>query len=79
MTQQQANSLLEEGDIAPSQLSQFYEGVRAFFEHAVEYSLKSLPLEDQLLQAAAFVNFEQRTTADPLHAEYFINRYLAFC
>ena len=41
----------------------------------VEYSLKSLPLEDQLLQAAAFVNFEQRATADPLHAEYFINRY----
>lgn len=74
VTQQQAKSLLDEGDISARQLSLFYDGVRAFFERAVEYSLKSLPLEDQLLQAATFVNFEQRATADPLHAEYFVNR-----
>ena len=74
VTQQQANSFLEEGDIDSRQLTVFYDGVRAFFEHAVDYSLKSLPLDDQLLQAATFINFDQRATADSLHAEYFINR-----
>ena len=75
VTQQQANTLLEEGDIDPGQLADFYDGVRAFFERAVDYSLKSLPLDDQLLQAATFISFDQRTTADSLHAEYFINRF----
>ena len=56
-------------------LSAFYDGVRAFFEGAVDYGLKSLPLDDQLLQAATFISFDQRATADSLHAEYFINRY----
>jgi len=74
VTQQQANSFLEEGDIDPGHLSCFYDGVRTFFEQAVECSLKSLPLDDQLLQAAIFVNFDHRTTADPMHAEYFIDR-----
>ena len=74
VTQQQANTFLEEGDIDPGQLAGFYDGVRAFFERAVDYSLKSLPLDDQLLQAATFVSFDQRATADSLHAEYFINR-----
>ena len=68
VTQQQANSFLEEGDIHPRQLASFYDGVRAFFERAVDYSLKSLPLDE-------------RATADSLHAEYFINRLaiLGFC
>ena len=74
VTQQQANSFLEEGDIDPRQLASFYDGVRAFFERAVDYSLKSLPLDDQLLKAATFISFDQRATADSLHAEYFINR-----
>ena len=74
VTQQQANTFLEEGDIDPGQLASFCDGVWAFFEQAVDYSLKSLPLDDPLLQAAAFINFEQRATADSLHAEYFINR-----
>ena len=73
VTQQQANTFLE-GDIDPGQLASFYDGVRAFFEQAVDYSLKSLPLDDQLLQAATFISFDQRATADSLHAEYFINR-----
>lgn len=43
VTQQQANTLLEEGDIDPGQLADFYNGVRAFLERAVDYSLKSTP------------------------------------
>lgn len=75
ITQQRAFSLLEEGDIDPRCLSRFYDGVRTFFEQAVEYSLNSLPLGDPLLQAATFVSFAHRATADPMHAEYFIDRY----
>ena len=45
------------------------------FEIAVEYSLKSLPLDYQLLKAATFINFDQRVNADPLHADFFMNRY----
>ena len=40
----------------------------AFF---FEWLFKSLPLDDQLLKAATF---EQRANADPLHAEFFVNR-----
>ena len=81
ITQQQANYFLEEGDIHPRQLASFYDGVRFFCERAVDYSLISLPLDDQLLKAATFISFDQRATADSLHAEYFINRLalLGFC
>ena len=74
ITQQKANQFLEEGDISSTELSHFYNGVRAFFEEVVAYSLKSLPLNDQLLQAATFVSFENRATADAMQAEYFVNR-----
>lgn len=74
ITQQQAKSLLDNGDVAPLQINKFFDGVRAFFEMAVDYSLKNMPLDDELLKAAAFVNFEKRATADPLHAEFFVNR-----
>lgn len=71
-TQQQANTFLEEGDIDPRRL--FYDGGRAFLNKQSTNSLKSLPLDDQLLKAATFVCFDQRATADSLHAEYRINR-----
>lgn len=45
-----------------------------FFEMALEYSFKSLLLDDPLLKAATFIKFEQRANADPLHAEFFVNR-----
>lgn len=74
ITQQKVKSLLENGDVAPLQVSRFFDGVRCFFEIALEYGLKSLPLDDPLLKAATFINFEQRANADPLHAEFFVNR-----
>lgn len=76
MTQQQARFLLEEGDIEPRVLSSFYNGVRCFFEKAIEYGLQSLPLNDPLLKAATFVNFNQRESADSLQPEYFVSRYV---
>lgn len=74
VTQQQAKAFLDEGDIDSRQLAIFYDGVRTFFERAVDYSLKSLPLVYQLLKAATFISFDQRATTDSLHADYFINR-----
>ena len=53
----------------------FYHGVRDFFEKATEYSLKHLPLDDELLQNACFLNFERRLNADVLQAEYFVKRW----
>ena len=38
-----------------------------------EWLFKSLPLDDQLLKAATFINFEQRANADPLHAEFLVS------
>ena len=70
--------MLDNGDVASVQVSRFFDGVRCFFEMALEYGFKSLPLYDPLLEAATFINFEQRTNADPLHAEFFVNRY-ALC
>ena len=57
------------------QVSHFFDGVRCFFfKMALEYSFQIFPLNDPLLKAATFINFEQRATADPLHAEFFVNR-----
>ena len=36
ITQQQAKSMLSNGDVAPRQVSCFYDGARAFFEKAVD-------------------------------------------
>lgn len=74
ITQQKANSLLQGGSIDPRDHSLFYDAVTSFFERAVEYSFKSLPLDDELLNAATFLNFGGRINANFLQVEYFINR-----
>ena len=76
VTQQSVKTLLNNGDISVTQRVKFFDGVRCFFEKAVENSLKKLPLHDELLKAATFVNFEHRESADILHAEYFVNRLI---
>ena len=75
ITQQKANSLLQEGLIGPRDHSLFYNAVRSFFERAIEYSFKSLPLDDELLKAATFLHFGERTNVNFLQVEYFIHRY----
>ena len=57
-------------------MAKFYTGVRAFFEMAVEYALKTLPLSDDLLQAACCINVQQRETINALHLEFFVHRYV---
>ena len=71
ITQQKVLSLLQHGDITSEQAAKFYSGVREFFEKAVEYAMKNLPLSDDLLKAAHCVNIQQRELLDRLHLEYF--------
>lgn len=59
----------------PQKAVKFYHGVRDFSETAAEYSLKHLPLDDELLQNACFLNFDKRLDADVLQAEYFVQRW----
>ena len=56
ITQQKANSLLQEGSIDSQAHSNFYIAVRSFFEKVIEYSLKTLPLDDE---ASTFLNFDK--------------------
>ena len=74
-------NLMENGDLAPSQCKKFYESVRAFYAHAFyvhafEYALKNLPLNDELLKNASFVNFPSRLTSTFTQVEYFVTRYI---
>ena len=78
LTQQKVKSLLDEGGICSRQSSVFYQGVRCFFEAAVEYSLAHFPLDDEVLINASIVNFESRLEADLMQVEYFVNRYTTF-
>lgn len=75
MTKRQLQKLLEDGEISSSQVTRFYEGVRAFYVRAFEYSLDNLPLKDDLLRNASFVNYKKRNL-DILFSqvEYFVDR-----
>ena len=74
ITHQKAKSRLDGGDVPANAVSNFYIAVRAFFEKAIEYSLCHLPLNDELLQNASFLNFEKRLDADGSQPENFISR-----
>ena len=67
--------LLDDSDISPHETSTFHKGVRAFYERAFEYSLANLPLKDELLMNAAFVDFSSRESAKFAQVEYFVQRY----
>jgi len=41
----------------------FYQAVRGFYYTAAEYALANLPLTDEVLQNASFVNFEKQEIA----------------
>ena len=65
---------LEEGDIT-QQVLKFYASVRAFYETALEYALNNLPVKDELLKNAGFLNFISRENSNFNQVEYFVDRY----
>ena len=75
ITRSTLHTRLDNGALAPSQSKRFYESVRAFYVHAFEYALKNLPLNDELLKNANFVNFTLRTDSAFAQVEYFVTRY----
>ena len=74
-TRMKLKKFLDDGDITPAQVSTFYKGVRAFYEKAVEYALANLPVKDELLRNATFVDFTSRESAQFVEVEYFVQRY----
>lgn len=56
-------NFLGDSGITPAQVFTFYNGVKAFYEKAVEYALANLPVKDELLRNANFVDFTSRESA----------------
>jgi hypothetical protein len=61
-------------DLDPSQVANFYAGVRSFFTCACRYLIERLP-NDPCVINARFVNFESRNLVDFNSVLYFIERF----
>ena len=75
MTKQQITKLLNDGDVDPKKVAEFYEAVRQFYEMDTAESLAKLPLDDELLLHARFLDFFQREFCFFEDVEYFIKKY----
>jgi hypothetical protein len=73
------NKLVDEGDISFAQTSKFFQSVCAFYLRAMEYALVNLPVKDELLKCAKFVNIPYRDSAAFSQVEYFVQRYVTMC
>lgn len=77
-TKQQIKKLLNDGDVDPRKIVIFYKAVRKYYEVATSQIFLKLPLNDELLRHAQFVDFferERRTFSD---VEFFIEKYSYF-
>ena len=53
-----------------------FTAVCQFYSRAAEYALANLPLHDEVLKNAVFVNFSSRATAINSQVKYFMSRYI---
>lgn len=53
------NKLEHDGDISAREKSQFFEAVRQYYFKATEYALTHLPLKENVIKNAEFVNFKK--------------------
>lgn len=74
LTKTRLRKLRDEGDISQTQQSTFYKSVKAFYARALEYAISNLPLKDDLLQNARFLNFHRRESANLSEVDYFAER-----
>ena len=74
LTKTHLRNLTEEGDISLAQQSTFYKSVRAFYVPALEYAISNLPLKDDSLENAWFLNFHRRESANLTEVKYFVKR-----
>ena len=73
-TKTRLRQLFDDGDISEAQQNTFYKSVRAFYVRAMEYATSNLPLNDELLKNARFLDFHSRESASISQVEYFVNR-----
>ena len=73
-TKIELNKLIEDG-CDMNKIARFYDGVRSFYEKALDYARSHLPLNDPLLKSARFLDFTQRESSELSQLEYFIDRY----
>lgn len=66
--------LINDGDVTERQCNTFNDGVRAFLIGALDYATKHLPLKDEVLQNAQFVDVMNRTEANVNQVYYFVER-----
>lgn len=74
MTRQVLRQLLDGGDLANSEVSKFYRGVRQFYVKSTEYIIATYPMKDDLLRHARFLNFEKRISSgfDSIEIHYYM-------
>ena len=65
--------------ICDGDVCRFYSAVRAFYSTAATYALKNLPIKDDVLFNAQFVNVEQRSTFTVTQVMYFVERCVHDC
>lgn len=70
-TKSRLRKLFDEGE---TQMTKFYESVRAFYTRAMEYCLANLPINDDLLKNATFVNVKLKERCPFAQVEHFVQR-----
>lgn len=59
-TKQKLRTLKTGGKISEEQIEEFYDSIKVFYIKAVNYLLENLPLDNEIIKHAAFVDFEKR-------------------
>lgn len=67
-----AKKCLADGDISDQDVWKFYSGVRELYIAAAKYMQNNLPLHDDTLKNAHFVNWENRNLASFEEVAYFV-------
>ena len=74
-TRQLLNKLVDEGYIDQRKRDQFYQAVHHFYQRAALEAISKLPLQDDTLIHARFVDFFQRENASLEDVEFFLKNY----
>ena len=74
-TRQLLNKLVDEGDTDERKRDQFYQAVRHFYQRAALEAISKLPLQDDTLIHARFVDFFQGENASLEDVEFFLKNY----
>ena len=73
LTKKRVNSLVNDG--YEREVTKFRKGVFAFYSKAFSYAKKNLPINEDLLKNAQFIDVRKRISSDFSQVEYFIERF----